>query len=170
VSEQEFRLEGTRLERLPRRPGPEELEVDRLTPGQRAADWFTRQLGSWRFIVAQSAILAVWLVLDIVAWVSDWSYWYPFILLNLVLSFQAAYAGPIILMSQHRHAAKDRLTAEHDFQVDRLAELEVEAIQARLEELAGDRWDALLRLEERQLHLLERVEAALMARAGGRLD
>jgi uncharacterized membrane protein len=147
-----------RFLRLPRRPGPEEFETDRLTAGQRAADWFTRQLGSWRFIVAQSVLMAGWLVLNVVAWVGHWDP-YPFILLNLALSFQAAYAGPIILMSQNRQAAKDRLTAEHDCEVDRQAELEVEAIQSTLERLAGEHWDALLRLQERQLELLNRIEA-----------
>jgi uncharacterized membrane protein len=158
VSEQERRQVVIRFPRPRRRPGPDELEADRQTTGQRAADWFTRQLGSWRFIVAQSVILVLWLVLNVVAWARHWDP-YPFILLNLALSFQAAYSGPIILMSQNRQAAKDRLTAEHDYQVDRLAELEVEAIQARLEELAGNRWDALLLLQERQLDMLGRIEA-----------
>jgi uncharacterized membrane protein len=94
----------------------------------------------------------------VVGWVQQWDP-YPFILLNLALSFQAAYAAPVIMMSQNRQEAKDRLHAEHDYQVNLRAELEVVAIQARLDELAGRQWDALLALQREQLELLRQVEA-----------
>src|SRR4030081_2690844 len=85
-----------------------------LLLGQRVADGVAATMGSWRFIIIQSCILAVWLILNSVAWINHWDT-YPFILLNLALSFEAAYAAPIIMMSQNRQAAKDRLMAESDY-------------------------------------------------------
>jgi uncharacterized membrane protein len=135
-----------------------DLEGERLTSGQRIADVVANTMGSWRFIIIQSCLLASWVVLNVVGWVQQWDP-YPFILLNLTLSFQAAYAAPVIMMSQNRQEAKDRLHAEHDYQVNLRAELEVVAIQARLDELAGRQWDALLALQREQLELLRQVEA-----------
>ena len=134
------------------------IAEERLTTGQRLADAVTNTMGSWRFIVIQSAILFVWVVLNVIGWARHWDP-YPFILLNLALSFQAAYAAPIIMMSQNRQAAKDRLNVEHDFQIDMRAELEVAEIQQRLDDLAGRQWDALVALQHQQLELLGRIEA-----------
>jgi len=75
--------------------------------GQRVADRFAAVMGSWPFIIGQSIILVAWVVLNIAAWVQHWDP-YPFILLNLMLSFQAAYAAPIIMMSQNRQEERDR--------------------------------------------------------------
>ena len=75
-----------------------------------------------------------------------------------MLSFQAAFAAPIIMMSQNRQAVRDRLSAEQDYAVNRLAELEVVAIQEQLETLAGRQWDALVDLQREQLHVLRRIE------------
>src|SRR5262245_52605660 len=88
-----------------------ELVDERLTPGQRIADAVARNMGSWRFIIIQSCLLASWVAVNAAAWSQHWDP-YPFILLNLALSFQAAYAAPIIMMSQNRQEAKDRLRAE----------------------------------------------------------
>jgi uncharacterized membrane protein len=104
-----------------------ELFDEQLTFGQHAADWVANTMGSWRFIVIQSVILAVWIMLNIVAWVKHWDP-YPFILMNLVLSMQAAYAAPIIMMSQNRQAAKDRLETHNDYLVNQKAEEEIRAI------------------------------------------
>jgi uncharacterized membrane protein len=123
-----------------------ELADQRQTLGQRVADRFATVIGSWPFIISQSIILAVWIVLNVVAWVQHWDP-YPFILLNLALSFQAAYSGPIIMMSQNRQNAKDRLAAEEDFRVNRVAEDEIRAIMTHLE-----------RQDEVMLHILERLE------------
>jgi CRP/FNR family transcriptional regulator, cyclic AMP receptor protein len=111
-----------------------EIEQERLTLGQRVADSFADTIGSWPFIIIQSMILAVWILLNIAAWVNHWDP-YPFILLNLMLSFQAAYAGPVIMMSQNRQSAKDRLAAEIDHQVNTKAELEINNLVRRLDEL-----------------------------------
>ena len=111
-----------------------EIADEQLTLGQRIADAVAETMGSWRFIIIQSTILFCWILLNIFAWVNHWDP-YPFILLNLALSFQAAYAAPIIMMSQNRQAAKDRLAAEIDHQVNTKAELEIGLVLRRLEDL-----------------------------------
>jgi uncharacterized membrane protein len=97
------------------------------TFGQRAADWTTNTMGSWRFIIVQSLILIVWVVLNVTAWARHWDP-YPFILMNLVMSLQAAYTAPIIMMSQNRQAMRDRLEAHNDYLINQKAEEEVRAI------------------------------------------
>lgn len=74
-----------------------------LTPGAMLADRVAETVGSWRFIVIQSVLLGIWIMLNMIAFINHWDP-YPFILLNLVLSFQAAYAAPIIMMSQNRQS------------------------------------------------------------------
>jgi uncharacterized membrane protein len=93
------------------------------TPGERVADSFAKFVGSWTFIIGQSIILAIWVVLNIVAWIHHWDP-YPFILLNLALSFQAAYASPIIMMSQNRQARLDERRNKLDLQINLLSEQE----------------------------------------------
>lgn len=105
-----------------------------LTVGQRIADIVASNMGSWRFIIIQSAILVVWIILNITAYVERWDP-YPFILLNLALSFQAAYAAPFIMMSQNRQQDVDRLAAEHDYQVNIKAELEIELLHEKIDKL-----------------------------------
>ena len=108
-------------------------EFDRqLTFGERVADAFALTVGSWRFIIAQSVVLAIWLVLNAIGWIKHWDP-YPFILLNLMLSFQAAYAAPIIMMSQNRTSELDRLQANNDYQINQRAELEIEEIMTMLD-------------------------------------
>ena len=134
-----------------------ELVEERLTPGQRAADGVARIVGSWRFILIQSVFLVLWMIINVVGWIRTWDP-YPFILLNLVLSFQAAFTAPVIMMSQNRQEERDRMDADQDARVDRRAELEVAAIHARLDELAGRQWKALVQLQQEQLTLLRRIE------------
>jgi uncharacterized membrane protein len=105
-----------------------------LTLGQRIADVVASNMGSWRFIIIQSAILTVWIILNVTAYVERWDP-YPFILLNLALSFQAAYAAPFIMMSQNRQQDVDRLAAEHDYQVNIKAELEIELLHEKIDKL-----------------------------------
>jgi len=109
--------------------GPHELTV-----GQRIADTVAATMGSWRFIIIQSAILAVWIVLNVTAYVQRWDP-YPFILLNLALSFQAAYAAPFIMMSQNRQQDIDRKEAEEDHRVNIKAELEIELLHQKIDSL-----------------------------------
>ena len=108
-----------------------EIEVERLTAGQRAADRVAAIVGSWRFIGIQSALLVGWAWLNLTAWIQHWDP-YPFILMNLFLSLQAAYTAPMLMMSQNRLAARDRLEAHNDFEINRKAEEEVRAVLEHL--------------------------------------
>jgi uncharacterized membrane protein len=101
------------------------------TFGQQAADGVARVMGSWHFVIIQSAILVAWGVLNVVAWVHHWDP-YPFILMNLMLSLQAAYTAPVIMMSQNRQAERDRVEAHNDFLINQKAEEEVRAILEHL--------------------------------------
>jgi len=111
-----------------------EVDEDRMTLGQRVADRVADTIGSWPFIILQTIILLIWITLNAAAWINHWDP-YPFILLNLMLSFQAAYSGPVIMMSQNRQSAKDRLAAEIDHQVNTKAELEINNLMRRVDEL-----------------------------------
>jgi uncharacterized membrane protein len=114
-----------RLRRLPRPPG-------QLGLGSRVADGVARVVGSWRFIIIQSVMLVIWMVLNITAWIAHWDP-YPFILLNLALSFQAAYTAPIIMMSQNRQSEIDREAAQHDYDINLKAELEIELLHQKID-------------------------------------
>jgi len=111
-----------------------EIEEEQMTLGQRVADKVADTIGSWRFIITQSIILTIWIILNVTAWINHWDP-YPFILLNLMLSFQAAYAGPVIMMSQNRQSAKDRIAAEIDHQVNTKAEYEIGLLVRRMDEM-----------------------------------
>jgi uncharacterized membrane protein len=105
-----------------------------LTLGQRIADTVAATMGSWTFIIIQSVILLIWIILNVTAYVQQWDP-YPFILLNLALSFQAAYAAPFIMMSQNRQQDIDRKSAEHDYQINIKAELEIELLHQKIDQL-----------------------------------
>lgn len=129
---------------------------EQLTVGQKVADKVASTVGSWRFIIIQSVILLLWITLNVVGWVYRWDP-YPFILLNLALSFQAAYSAPFVMMSQNRQAEKDRLTAQNDYQTDCKGEEEVRHIMEHL-----DHQDVLIlqivkRLEEQHVEMIKRI-------------
>ena len=111
-----------------------EMDEERMTFGQRVADKVADTIGSWPFIITQTVILTIWIILNVTAWINHWDP-YPFILLNLMLSFQAAYSGPVIMMSQNRQSLKDRLAAEVDHQVNTKAEIEINNLMRRMDEL-----------------------------------
>jgi uncharacterized membrane protein len=102
-------------------------------------------MGSWSFIIVQSAILFVWITANLVGAIRGWDP-YPFILLNLALSFQAAYAAPVIMMSQNRQQEIDRKAAENDYRINVKAELEIELLHGKIDQL-----------RERELTLTEAV-------------
>jgi uncharacterized membrane protein len=139
--------------------------AERLTTGQRIADSMALQMGSWPFIIVQSIVLAIWITLNVVAWIHHWDP-YPFILLNLALSFQAAYAAPIIMMSQNRQTAKDRLMAEQDYMVNAKAEEEVKAIMHHLEQQDEAMIELLRKLEEQHEVIMGKLMAS-RADSGG---
>ena len=126
-----------------------------LTLGQTVADWVAARMGSWPFIIIQTGILAVWIVLNVTAVVMHWDP-YPFILLNLALSFQAAYAAPFIMMSQNRQQDIDRKEAEEDHRINIKAELEIELLHQKLDAL---REKEVLALTEAIADLTELLQA-----------
>ena len=105
-----------------------------ITQGQRAADWVTKWAGSWHFIISFLSFLILWTIVNTYALIQRWDP-YPFILLNLVLSFIAALQAPIILMSQNRQAQIDRQKAEYDYRINRKAEREIEIIKEQLDRI-----------------------------------
>ncbi len=113
-----------------KRRGP--AAASELPFGPRIADAVAAMVGSWPFIIVQSVMLLFWMVLNVTAWMQHWDP-YPFILLNLALSFQAAYAAPFIMMSQNRQAMIDRQAAEHDYDINIKAELEIELLHQKID-------------------------------------
>ena len=110
------------------------MGAGQLTAGQRIADSVAATMGSWTFIIVQSVMLMFWIALNVTAYVWRWDP-YPFILLNLALSFQAAYAAPFIMMSQNRQQDVDRKSAENDYQINIKAELEIELLHQKIDQL-----------------------------------
>jgi uncharacterized membrane protein len=99
--------------------------------GDKIADKVTKIVGSWRFLIIQSTLLLLWLVLNITGYIYKWDP-YPFILLNLVLSFQAAYTAPVIMMSQNRQAEIDRKKLEYYYKINIKEELEIRLLHDKL--------------------------------------
>ena len=116
--------------------------------GDRIADRVAAIMGSWSFIIIQSLLLAVWIVLNVTAYLRQWDP-YPFILLNLALSFQAAYAAPFIMMSQNRQAAVDRADAKTDYRVNAKAELEIELLHQKIDLLRETELSELVQIIRR---------------------
>ena len=129
--------------------------------GQRAADAVARFGGSWTFVGLFGATLLIWVVLNAALLASRGNTFdpYPYILLNLLLSMLAAIQAPIILMSQNRQSEKDRLSAEHDYEVNLKAELEIMLLHEKLDLLREKQWGELLRLQNEQLGLLSALHA-----------
>lgn len=128
-----------------------------VTAGARIADIVAATMGSWRFIIIQSTVLLAWIALNITAWIQHWDP-YPFILLNLALSFQAAYAAPFIMMSQNRQQDIDRKEAAADYQINIKAELEIELLHQKLDELREKEVLSLTEAVKSLTQLLEKRE------------
>lgn len=111
---------------------PEHFDLPPPTRGQRMADVVARTVGSWRFILIQSGLIVVWITGNVLTGSHAWDP-YPFILLNLLLSFQAAYTAPAIMMSQNRQSELDRKHAESDYEVNVKAELEIELLHEKID-------------------------------------
>jgi len=150
-------LHRLREHRRSRRLQAPRVTVPDLPPRSMAAgiaDAVARHVGSWPFLVIQSALLAGWIIFNAVSGASAWDP-YPFILLNLLLSFQAAYTAPVIMMSQNRLSEIDRQKAEMDFQVNVKAELEIELLHQKID-LMRER--EILALTQAVTQLLARIE------------
>ena len=126
-------------------PAKVALPITAKDLGERISDRLTALVGSWRFIIIQSCLLVLWIAANIWAWAGGWDP-YPFILLNLVLSFQAAYTAPIIMMSQNRQAELDRHNAANDYKINIKAELEIELLHQKLDLLREQEVRDLIRL------------------------
>ena len=116
-----------------------------LTFGQKLADKLALGMGSWPFIVAQSIIILIWIILNIIGFIYHWDP-YPFILLNLLFSVQAAYAAPIIMMSQNRQAERDRYQASDDYRTNIEAKKEIEELQIALARIENDKLNEILNM------------------------
>jgi uncharacterized membrane protein len=116
-----------------------------MTLGHRLADSLTRRMGSWTFLFIQSIIIVIWITLNLVGYFQRWDP-YPFILLNLFFSVEAAYAAPIILMSQNRQEEHDRYQAALNLQTSIIAKKEIEELQLLLSRLEKDKIDEILRI------------------------
>jgi uncharacterized membrane protein len=127
---------------------------ERRTFGERVADGVAQAVGSWPFIIVQTILLAAWVVVNVVAWIEHWDP-YPFILLNLLLSFQAAYASPIIMMSQNRQAKINERRNHLDLQINLLAEQEITEILKLLHKLCKK-----LEIPVGDQHAIEALEQA----------
>lgn len=150
--------------RLPmsRRPGP----ADQPPPtfGERVADRVASFGGSWPFIGLFAAFLVIWVVINTVVIARQPPDPYPFILLNLLLSMLAAIQAPIIMMSQNRLSKHDREVAEHDYQVNLKAEIEILALHDKLEQMRVDYTQALLRAQQEQMAVLRELMEKIAAR------
>ena len=153
-----------RASRLPRRmeQGHPLAEGDDFAPtfGDRVADRATTIIGSWRFILILFVLLVLWIVLNIVAWMEHWDP-YPFIFLNLVLSFQGAFAAPIILMSQNRQEERDRVAERRDHAINLRAEQEIVDLLDRIDALARAQHAEIAALRTEQQALASRLDALL---------
>ena len=121
--------------------------------GQRAADGVAATLGSWGFVICQSVVLLGWILWNVAS--GHGFDPYPFILLNLALSFQAAYSAPIIMMSQNRQSEIDRKRAIDDYDVNCKAELEIETLHAKLDMLREQEIAKLADAVDRLTKMLE---------------
>ncbi len=124
-----------------------EVYSERLSFGQKMADRVANGMGSWTFIGWQTLFVAIWMTLNVVAFSYHWDV-YPFILLNLLFSTQAAYAAPIIMMAQNRQNQRDRVQAQKDYDTNKEAKLEIEALQAKLNAIEVEKLDKILKILE----------------------
>ena len=140
-----------------------------MTFGERMADRVAAFGGSWTFLGIFAAVMVTWVVLNSVVLLRSGGTFdpYPYILLNLFLSMLAAIQAPIILMSQNRYAAKDRLNAEHDYEVNLKSELEILALHEKLDLLRETQWAELIRIQQEQIALLTLMLGAFKAKARG---
>ena len=120
-----------------------------LSFGGRVADMVANGMGSWKFIILQTALVILWMGLNLVGFMFHWDV-YPFILLNLLFSTQAAYAAPIIMMSQNRQNERDRMHAEQDYKTNKDAKHEIEALAIMLKSLEVDKLDKIIEMLEAQ--------------------
>jgi uncharacterized membrane protein len=128
-----------------------------LTFWERMSDKLAAVGGSWSFILGFALVIALWVVLNTIALLRHPFDPYPYILLNLVLSCLAAIQAPVIMMSQNRQDAKDRLRSEHDYQLNLKAELEIRHLNEKMDLLLTSQWRRLLEIQRIQMEVLEEL-------------
>jgi uncharacterized membrane protein len=129
----------------------------KLTFGERLSDRIAEFGGSWKFLIAFGAVLLIWIAINGVILVTQAFDPYPFILLNLILSCLAAVQAPIIMMSQNRAEARDRLRAENDYKVNLKAELEIRHLHEKIDHLLRRQYNRLFEIQQIQIELLEEL-------------
>jgi uncharacterized membrane protein len=136
---------------------------EQMTLGQKMADKVASFGGSWIFISIFMCVMVIWILLNSVILIKLGGSFdpYPYIFLNLVLSMLAAIQAPIILMSQNRQAYKDRRSAEHDYEVNLKAELEIIGLHEKIDSLRDEQWKELILIQQEQLRLLSQLVADL---------
>lgn len=156
VTKDEYRLLLRLREQKPAQHPPQVPN----TKGDRIADLVAAIVGSWNFIIAQSVLLGIWVALNVSAYLQHWDP-YPFILQNLMLSFQAAYSAPIIMMSQNRQATIDRQDVKHDYEVNMKADLEIELLHDKLNLLREEEVTEIMKLLRDQQHHIQHLQLLL---------
>jgi uncharacterized membrane protein len=159
LTEQEKHVAHHITERTPISTNIVQDYSEQMTFGQKMADKVASFGGSWIFISIFACVMVIWIVLNSFILIKHNSSFdpYPYILLNLFLSMIAAIQAPIILMSQNRQAYKDRLSAEHDYEVNLKAELEIIGLHEKIDSLKEEQWEALILIQHEQLRLLSQV-------------
>jgi uncharacterized membrane protein/uncharacterized membrane protein YeaQ/YmgE (transglycosylase-associated protein family) len=160
LNEFERRVLARVLRRRPSAEDPNRVFEAQMTFGQRIADRVATFGGSWTFIGLFVVGLVIWMLVNeqVVRPFDP----YPFILLNLVLSCVAALQAPVIMMSQNRQAARDRVDARSDYEVNLRAEMEIMGLHAKLDAVREREWSEFLRLQQEQLAVLQRIEARVL--------
>ena len=136
-----------------------DVESEKIwTLGERLADRLADFAGSWTFLICFGVFMAAWIIMNSLV-----LYWhpvdpFPYILLNLLLSFLAAIQAPIIMMSQNRQEARDRLRSQHDYQVNLKAELEIRHLNEKLDHLLTHQWERLVQIQQVQIQMLSQLE------------
>jgi uncharacterized membrane protein len=129
----------------------------KLTFGERLSDHIAEFGGSWKFLISFGAVLLIWIGVNGVILATRAFDPYPFILLNLILSCLAAVQAPIIMMSQNRQEARDRLRAENDYKVNLKAELEIRHLHEKIDHLLRRQYNRLFEIQQIQIELLEEI-------------
>jgi uncharacterized membrane protein len=137
---------------------------EKRTVGQRLADRLAAFGGSWKFITIFMCVLFGWIILNSIVLITHRFDPFPFILLNLVLSCLAALQAPVIMMSQNRQEAKDRLRAQHDYQINLKAEIEIRSLHEKIDHLVFKQWQRLLEIQEIQTELMGELSEKLSSR------
>ncbi|MBP6663197.1 MAG: DUF1003 domain-containing protein [Paludibacter sp.] len=132
-----------------------------ITRGQSISDHVAKFGGSWAFIISFFIVLIVWILFNTLTPVRDNFDPYPFILMNLILSCIAALQAPIIMMSQNRQEEKDRKRSENDYLVNMKAELEIQALNQKIDLLIAEQVQTLFESQEKQLEILKKIEGKI---------